>query len=483
MSGTRSAIARSIASNPFWLKYNAVLWWQQLAMIALSMVGGLATIRLLSVWIDRGGDRNESTSGVVGIAMLVFAIGMLVRVVLVVCNEEFAFFEPKVAGDLSLRLYDEFVMTDGGVWQLFGEEFGPQVFLNTPAWWMFGPHRLITLLNNSAVAALAGPLAAVWLTPVVGRGRAMTIMFLMACYPALVNFSLFGLRDPIIFFAMVALACGMVRSRIAGWRATDVVTVLLASIIVFWSRPELAYVLVCLLGWPIASGVLTMVHGVRGNRRYAVNLMLLAVPLALVTVGAIAGMTQIAARNIGFATVNPFEIADEAASNRFERHAGSAGAGSHIVDSTSYTHMPVYVRVPMQTVGMIVVPFPWQIKGVAKAFAFADSCFLIAVLGWTVLQTLYSRPLAASGRGRHAMILLACFAIGILGMGFIVSNSGNAFRMRLSLTPLLFIAAAAVPISVRVSLFGGRASRLLFPRTDRITLRVRGLPRHPQWQT
>ncbi len=38
--------------------------------------------------------------------------------------------------------------------------------------------------------------------------------------------------------------------------------------------------------------------------------------------------------------------------------------------------------------------------------------------------------------------LMATFLIGILGMGVVVSNAGNGFRMRISIVPFLILAAA-----------------------------------------
>ncbi len=74
--------------------------------------------------------------------------------------------------------------------------------------------------------------------------------------------------------------------------------------------------------------------------------------------------------NIGATTIDPMEVADERAEERFMRHTDSDfGSGSHIIDVNAYASIPVYARIPIQVLGLIVLPFSWMINGPDKALA------------------------------------------------------------------------------------------------------------------
>jgi hypothetical protein len=159
--------------------------------------------------------------------------------------------------------------------------------------------------------------------------------------------------------------------------------------------------------------------------------------------------TLVAGKNVGVTTLNPVQIAEDNAEDRFNRHLNSDfGSGSNIVDAQTYQNMPVFVRIPVQIIGLVVLPFPWQIRGAEQMLAFADSLFLIALI---IASVQFIRKRQSIDQGRWVIIsLLSTFAIGIAGMGFVVSNAGNGFRMRTAVAPFLML-AAGVSIGSRSS--------------------------------
>lgn len=427
-------------------------WWQQLLLIVAWGVTGGLVVWTLTILYD---GRRLAQWG-----LLVFAISFLVRALVAVVNEEFSFLNPKLAGNYSMELFEDYLLLGAGTYGngrflgLMHEQFAAQVLLNLPFWLVFGLERISLVMSNAMVGAIVAPVAGGLLLKPLGSRAATRIMLLIAVYPGLANFSIFGLRDPLIFFSMTVLACGVVRAWIINLRPRNLLLIFGGGGLTLWLRPELAYVVFVVAAIPLLHVYLEMLRGSRVSQRHMANLIVATIPLVIALAAMAAAATTIASRNIGGDTANPFDVAGDTATDRFERHTGrSFGAGSNISDSESYANMPVYLRIPVQTVGLIVLPFPWQIQNVPRLFAFVDSMLIIATIGFVVLNSLYSQPFRSAGQGRLAAILFMVFTVGILGMGFVVNNSGNGFRMRLAVTPLLFVAAATVPGSVRFSLF------------------------------
>jgi hypothetical protein len=426
--------------------------WEQLAIIAFwGAVGGLIAYIVPGI---AGGKRVQS------LAFLVFVGSYLLRLAFVLINEQVHFFEAKLAGDYSIGLYEKYILEASDYWGLLQKEpFALQVFLNIPVWLVFGPERLSLLASNSmfgsAVASVAGGL----LYKPFGTRIALRAIILLAIYPAIFNFSLFGLRDPFIFFSMTVAACGILRQWKDGLSFFDMGVTALGIIVSFSLRPELSYVLVVMAGIPFIAIFLNMWASWRYGQRNAANFLIICIIGIALAVIAAAATTQFASRNIGANTANLLEVADDLAKERYSRHVEREGSGSHIIPSETYLNLPVYLRVPIQTLGMIVIPFPWQATSPARMFAFIDSLFLMSMIAFILVNLLYSHPIRQAGAARMSAVLLFAFAIGILGMGVIVSNSGNGFRMRLSVTPLLIVATSIMPMVVRFSLFKSRSSQ------------------------
>ena len=101
------------------------------------------------------------------------------------------------------------------------------------------------------------------------------------------------------------------------------------------------------------------------------------------------------------------------------------------------------LREALQLVGFIVIPLPWQLDRLSRVLALFDTIFVIATMfaAWKALRL--PAPPSVVARRREDMLrefslgLLISFALGWLGYGLLVTDSGNAFRLRLSVEPFL----------------------------------------------
>ena len=155
--------------------------------------------------------------------------------------------------------------------------------------------------------------------------------------------------------------------------------------------------------------------------------------------------------NIGAVGVSPVEIVTTYASNRYDRELG-IGDGSHIVPANIYHAIPWYARWGLQSLGMIILPFPWLITSMPKVFAAVDSFFIILMIFgfWRLRKKYIVSGLINIGlrRERIFMALFLTFFTSVGVMGFIVNNAGNAFRMRMAIFPYIAIATALLLAAV-----------------------------------
>jgi len=135
--------------------------------------------------------------------------------------------------------------------------------------------------------------------------------------------------------------------------------------------------------------------------------------------------------NVG---LSPAEVVEVASAARLERAADGEGGGSNYGDFETYSSYPWWARWAIQSVGMIVSPFPWQVNSIPRALAFVDSIILVLL----IFQLVFSKHVLGN-RSSVSFWFFITFLIGILIMGFIIINAGNAFRMRLAALPFLFV--------------------------------------------
>ncbi|KAA1259026.1 hypothetical protein LF1_15510 [Rubripirellula obstinata] len=375
----------------------------------------------------------------IGLAAGAFTFNYLLRVIAILFNETAGIFAPKVQWRYGIGIYEDYVLT-GNYLGLIFEPFGAQVLWNLPVWAFTDATRPSLLFSNAGASALAASLAAIMVRSVTSRRIAIAVMVIFSMYLGAFNFAMFGLRDPLLALASGTLGCAVLRIGLGQFRTPEILAGIAGAGFSLWLRPEQFFIVLFVLGLPLAAYYVNLFRGPGNKRRNFGIAFFLTVPLIAVGVGMILVATLVAGKNIGTKTLNPVQIADENAEDRFNRHVGSDyGSGSNIVDVQTYQNMPVFVRVPVQVIGLVVLPFPWQIRGPEQLLAFVDSVFLIVLL---IASLRFVRARHSIDQGRWVVIaLLATFAIGIVGMGFVISNAGNGFRMRMAVVPFLMLAA------------------------------------------
>lgn len=375
----------------------------------------------------------------IGFAAAAFTVNYLVRVVAILVNETFGIFAPKVQWRYGIGIYEQYVLS-GDYFGLLLEPFGGQVLWNLPVWAFTDANRPSLLLSNAAAGALAPSLAGLMVRSVTSRRIAVVIIIIFSMYLGALNFAMFGLRDPLLALASAVLGGTMVRIGFGKFGIPEVFAGITSAGASLWLRPEQFFIVLFVFGLPVAAYYLGLFRRRKNRRRNFALAMFLLIPLTAVAGSMVLLATMVAGKNVGTNTVNPVEIAEENAEDRFNRHLDSDfGSGSNIVDAQTYQNMPVSIRIPVQIVGLVILPFPWQIRGAEQVLAFVDSLFLIGLI---VMSVRFIRRRNSIDQGRWVVIaLLATFAIGIAGMGFVVSNAGNGFRMRVAVAPFLMFGA------------------------------------------
>ncbi|HEX3675106.1 MAG TPA: hypothetical protein VHU87_12605, partial [Rhizomicrobium sp.] len=137
--------------------------------------------------------------------------------------------------------------------------------------------------------------------------------------------------------------------------------------------------------------------------------------------------------------------------------ANGQGANSLYLPIGLFQRLPFPVRVSLQLVAFIDIPLPWQLTGVSRILALFDTVFVVACMWWAIKLHLMLRR-AAKGIGpplpplfaqynardlrRLSFALLLAFVGSWFGFAILVSDSGNAFRMRVSVEPFLVFGAS-----------------------------------------
>lgn len=370
-----------------------------------------------------------------------FVVNFLGRVLAIGINESIGLFEPKYMGELSIDLFNRFVLKKDYL-GLIGEEFGAQVFWNLPVWSFTDATRATLLMSNAAAGALIPSIAGLIIRPATNRKTALATAILFSLYLGGFNFSMFGLRDPLLMLANTLIAAPILNMGLGRRGRAEIATLVVGIATSMWLRPEQFFIIAFVVCLPFIAYYLMLFLKRKNRRRGFAAGVMLAFPVIGVGLGCVFLATYVAGSNIGAQTINPLEIAGDRAEERFARHSeADFGGGSHIVDSQTYINMPVYIRVPVQIVGLVVLPYPWMINDSQKVMAFVDSLFLMGLI-WLALG-FAARPWLMNRERWTTLALLSCFAIGIAGMGFVVSNAGNGFRMRASVVPFLAVAAGA----------------------------------------
>jgi hypothetical protein len=309
-----------------------------------------------------------------------------------------------------------------------------QTLANMPGFLFAGPTQNVVLLTNAFFGAVVAIPVYYYLSR-VGARPAIWGVILFSAYPAAVNFSLFGLRDVIIYalvttYALSVLSFTMLPDR----KPSDLAIAATMCVLVLWQRAELIAIMLFMPGLLMAYLVWRAARNERtraGRTLLIVGGMTAILSAAAVVAGA-AG--RVISAQLGAEALTVSNVATVYTEKRLERSLSGKG-DSNILPRNVYVKMDPVSRTLLQTGGIIVLPYPWLIDSASRLFAAVDSLILITLL---FIAYRYSRK----ERQRSMWAALLTFGLGVLMLGLIVSNAGNAFRMRLALVPFVLGVAA-----------------------------------------
>lgn len=234
--------------------------------------------------------------------------------------------------------------------------------------------------------------------------------------PAIINFSLFSLRDPLIAGAFFFLTLAMFDRTPRRWKRSSEGLLAGAS---FLLRPEVVVVYI--------SGKISDINFRRRDTIWKLGL------LPILLTAAIYGLTWVPTL-LGLQERSSLAALPDLLDDFFVRRASRAGTtadggGSNILGGR-LTEMSIFERLPIQVLTFFVLPLPFEITGLNLGLAFIDSLVFI---------TLFRRFWRSSPTEIRRF-----FVAYVLAVSFFVANYGNLFRLRL---PAYFIMIASLLIA------------------------------------
>ncbi len=236
--------------------------------------------------------------------------------------------------------------------------------------------------------------------------------------PAVLNFAIFSLRDPLLGVLLFALVLVMFGDRRPSPRR--LVAEGLLAFAIFLTRPEF-----------IAVYIAGKVIGQRLDRRRSWKIAL--IPLALpVVLYALTWLPTL----LGLQNQVPLAALPDLLNDFFVTRADRAddpdgGGGSNILDGR-LASMPLVARLPIQLLTFFVLPLPFEISSITLALAFVDSLVFIVLF-----REFWRR---ADSRVRRFFVLY------FVAIAFFVANYGNLFRLRM---PAYFVMIAGLVLVER----------------------------------
>jgi len=222
--------------------------------------------------------------------------------------------------------------------------------------------------------------------------------------PSYFHYSIFGLRDPLINLIVTTIAIAAMRLDAKQFVYLCLVSALMCMAV----RPELSLIILgfaCLRVYFDATKwqrvTLILLSG------FVVYASLIVLPLAF-------GLSSTGS------ALNNIDVMVQFNEIRSERHVGTDGSGSHILNGQLFTY-PFLVRYPIQIFVSFVSPLPSEIRGMLGAIAFAESILLcfVAYLAASAART-----------DSTARFLFFCGLIYIFLQALFAFNYGNLLRVR-----------------------------------------------------
>jgi len=352
--------------------------------IILSALLGFAIFIELQILFDRS----------VNLRALCYSFAYLcVLTTIAAVNFELEIFEQKFAsefpydvfkGQESIRSNSTFILQAIVSWV---------AFLFTDVWW-------------AAIGTNVALMAAVFYFV---HCRKPTISFVLLA-PAIVNFGMFALRDPVIATLSFIVTWYLISPTTPHQWIKQGLSIGLFALI----RPEN----IAIFGY----AKLMTIAG-RYTRSFWLYMAFpLLIALGVVIAAFIPRMLGMQSGSVGSLP----NAANEFYEARATRHDNIDGGGSDILGG-ALDSKPLLVRYPVQVFTFFVLPLPFEIRNLPMALAFIDSMVFIAV---ALVFHRYS--------SRDAIII---FWVFVLAVAYFSSNYGNVFRLRL---PAYFIMLASI---------------------------------------
>ena len=356
----------------------------------------------------------------------------ILRVVLIYLNETFHLLQPKKAGDHTLDLYE--FAAESGLESALTDTFFVQLLVNYPAFTLVGNIRPVHLLTNAAIGTLVAVVVFFYMTRIFCHRAGVISFGLFALYPTFLNFSIFGLRDIIILFAITLFILASLRLRASNeLKLTQWIWIFLSFCAIYSLRAELLIVIFLCL-FPIVSikKVGTFLYDRPLSRKIALSVAVLLV-LPLLVQG-----YRITAEEFGYrGYVAPTQLVETYAEKRYMASTGPDGGGSDILGPDQYATASTPYRVALQITGMFLIPLPHVVSELTHVISFLTSIFVLFCLFYVLKKIWGTFKSGASIPIPYQYALI--FIVSLVLMGLIVSNSGNAFRLRMPILALLFI--------------------------------------------
>ena len=138
-------------------------------------------------------------------------------------------------------------------------------------------------------------------------------------------------------------------------------------------------------------------------------------------------------------SLNFYDFVNVYSENRYNRQFESGG-NTAMLSQRVYGSLSQPSIIAIQILGMFIIPVPWLLTSVSMFLAFLDT-FLLAGL---LLQIKRNLIFSVKFDRIQILILLSIFASIMVIFGLVISNSGNALRMRFPLIPFVIFAYGIV---------------------------------------
>lgn len=315
--------------------------------------------------------------------LMLFSISLL--------NDTFGFIEEKVASFVSFDMYQGHVNT---------QTFLVQYFLAYVPFTLFQYEYTAHALNMG----LQGFIFVLGMQYIFYDKPGRWI-YLFLLFPAYYNFSIFGLRDP-----LVNLICTLLVITVLARKKSEVfpVVCILMSFIALGIRPEFSVMLIGFVGiylYTISSRYQRLAILIVGSVAFYYALLFLPLAFGIRSTGS-------ALRNI--------EIIAQFNELRHDRRIGGDGSGSHILDGALYS-FPMIFRYPIQVASSFIAPLPFEIRGGAFVFAFIES-LVFSFTAFFAAKRCTSNP--------QSLLLFSCGMLYMLLQALFAINYGNILRIR-----------------------------------------------------